>query len=75
MAMYIVDRLEELLAVIEVTEDDDRTHYITVSCSELPADVQEGDLLSYEENVWAVDVQATMARREKLKQRFLKLGK
>ncbi len=75
MAMYIVDRLEESLAVIEVTEDNDRTHYATVPCSELPTNVQEGDLLTYEENVWAVDVQATMARREKLKQRFLKLGK
>lgn len=73
MTMYIVDRLEEMLAVIEVTESDDTTHYIKVNRDQLPSNVQEGDMLVHNDDVWQIDVQATQKRREKMKQRFQKL--
>lgn len=73
MTMYIVDRLEEMLAVIEVTESDDTTRYIKVNRDQLPSNVQEGDMLLNNDDVWQIDVQATQQRREKMKQRFRKL--
>ncbi|MBC8610205.1 Protein of uncharacterised function (DUF3006) [uncultured Ruminococcus sp.] len=60
---YIIDRIENKLAVLELP---DRSH-ITVPVKELPAGVQEGDvLIQGEQSEWLIDQKSTKKRRERI---------
>lgn len=70
---YILDRWEGDTAVIEVTNEDDHTHWRQAAREALPANVREGDVLRLTEQGWQVDVQATEARRRKMAERLARL--
>ena len=71
--LFIVDRLEENWAVIEKTQDD-VTEYIDVERTQLPLEVQEGDVLLFNKGVWTIDHETTQARRDQMEQRLKRLG-
>lgn len=71
--LYILDRWEGDTAVIEVTDEADRTDWQQVNCGELPPEAREGDVLVLSGQGWQVDQAATAARREKLARRLARL--
>lgn len=70
---YILDRWEGDTAVIEVTSEDDHTHWRQAVRGALPANAREGDVLFLTAQGWQVDVQATEIRRRKMAQRLARL--
>lgn len=73
MEEYILDRVEGDLAVIEVTGQDETIHHIQISRLELPANVQDGDVLLCTEHGWQVDADATAQRRIQMEQLLKRL--
>lgn len=72
MELYILDRWEGEFAVVEVSCGEDIS-FLNVQRSQLPANAQEGDVLTYlPEQGWQIDQQATQQRREALRARFSK---
>ena len=66
---YIIDRLEEGLAICE-TEARER---ITVPVSHLPENVKEGDVLREEEGRFFLDSEETDKRRREMKKKLMDL--
>lgn len=66
---YIVDRLEETLAVCETESRE----MISISLDLLPSDVKEGDILMEKEGVFTVDAGATSKRRERIRKKMTDL--
>ena len=66
---YIIDRLEETLAICE-TED---RNTITVPRTDLPASTKEGDVLVLQDGIWELDTEATDERRRKIRKKMLDL--
>lgn len=62
--MYIIDRVEGLIAVLE----DEDGEFRNVPAASLPEDAREGDIvIETEQGLWERDVDATDARREKIR--------
>ncbi len=68
--MYIIDRFEGELAVIEHGED-----FLNIPRSELPADAEEGSVLAKTEQGWVRDPEAEAARRAAIAERRRRLGR
>lgn len=66
---YIVDRIEEGVAVLE-GEDGAMTN---VKLGELPEGVKEGDVLVMHEGSYRIDCDATQSRREQMEDLFRSL--
>lgn len=68
--MIIIDRFEGDLAVLETDSG-----MIQAARSLLPENAQEGDILTQTADGYAVDAEATQARREKLLARMKRIKK
>lgn len=66
---YIVDRLEEGLAVCET----ELKKLITIPVDHLPAGLKEGDVLKEEEGTFFLDHEETGKRRRELKKKLMDL--
>ncbi len=67
---YVIDRLEEELAICE---NDDR-EMISIPRNELPVSVNEGDVILLEEDgSWVLDTDATKKRRERIRKKMMDL--
>ena len=66
---YIIDRLEEGLAICE-TEARER---ITVPVIHLPENVKEGDVLQAEDGLFSLDTEETDKRRKEMKKKLMDL--
>ena len=66
---YIIDRLEEGLAICE-TEARER---ITVPVSHLPENVKEGDVLQAQDGLFSLDTEETDKRRKEMKKKLMDL--
>ncbi len=69
---YVVDRIEEGIVVLENLETREITN---IKISELDFKVREGNILSYENNKYTLDLNTEKLRKEKLRNRFNKLKK
>ena len=69
---YVVDRIEEDIVVLENIETREITN---IKISELDFKVREGNILSYENNKYTLDLNTEKLRKEKLRNRFNKLKK
>ena len=69
---YVVDRIEEDIVVLEDLETREITN---IKISELDFKVREGNILSYENNKYTLDLNTEKLRKEKLRNRFNKLKK
>ncbi len=69
---YVVDRIEEDIIVLENIETREITN---IKISELDFKVREGNILSYENNKYTLDLNTEKLRKEKLRNRFNKLKK
>lgn len=58
---YSVDRIEDAVVVLV----DDSESCVTVSMSDLPEGVSEGDMLILVDGVYRLDADATQQRRQK----------
>lgn len=72
--LYILDRFEGGLAVIEASEGG-AVNWLHLPRHALPENAREGDVLLREGESWRVDEAAAQARREALRARFASLGK
>ncbi len=61
--MLIVDRIENGIAVIE---KDGNSHF-EVKCALLPMSIREGDVIKSENEKYVIDYEATMERRNQVK--------
>lgn len=68
--MYVLDRFEEDLAVIEVTDEKGDITYIKVEKAMLSPEVKEGDVLSLNGNIYVADKKATELRRKSISVRL-----
>lgn len=68
--MTIVDRFENNIAVLEI--DGEITE---IERSLLPENVREGDILTENNGVWSVDVEATEKRRTEMRELMKRLMK
>lgn len=66
---YIVDRLEEDLAICET--DSKKT--VSLPLSQLPAGIREGDILLEESGRFFSDPEQTKARRSQMKKKLMDL--
>ncbi len=72
MSYFVLDAREGGIARLVDDEENERE----VLCKELPCDAAEGDCLLYEEGAgWQVDRAETEARRQRLKEKRLRLLK
>ena len=69
---YVIDRIEEDIVVLENLETREITN---IKISELDFKVREGNILSYENNKYTLDLNTEKLRKEKLRNRFNKLKK
>ena len=69
--MWVLDRLEEQLAVLE----DDTCTLQTVARSLLPPDAREGDVLEQTADGWQINAAETAKRQEHILARQTKLRK
>ena len=69
---YVVDRIEEDIVVLENLETREITN---IKITELDFKVREGNILSYENNKYTLDLNTEKLRKEKLRNRFNKLKK
>lgn len=63
---YIIDRLGQDFAVCETEEQT----MVTVDRHLLPEQAKEGDLIIYEDGAYRLDLAATAARRNTMKQKL-----
>lgn len=66
---YIIDRLEEGLAICE----DELRKRISIPIEHLPDGLKEGDVLNEEKGLFSIDPQETENRRVKLKKKLMDL--
>ena len=69
---YVVDRIEEDIAVLENLETKEMKN---INITELDFNVREGNILSFEDNKYILDLNTEKLRKEKLRNRFNKLKK
>ncbi len=69
---YVIDRIEEDIVVLE---DLDTREIKNINIKELDFKVREGNILSYEDNKYSLDLNTEKLRKEKLRNRFNKLKK
>ncbi|MEG2396930.1 MAG: DUF3006 domain-containing protein [Oscillospiraceae bacterium] len=62
MDRYIVDRIEGNIVVLEKTINE----YFNVNISEMPLNVNEGDVLSKKDNKFIIDLDLTKAKKKEL---------
>lgn len=72
MMLYILERFEGNLAIIECSEE--HIFYQQIPRGDLPADAAEGDVLNRTSAGWQIDAEATQKRREKMRKRLQTLG-
>lgn len=63
MNKFIVDRIEEDVAVLETA---DKT-FVNIPLSDLPCGVKEGQVLLFSDGRYLVDLSETAKRKEKIK--------
>lgn len=68
--IYIVDRIEENIAVLENKETKET---IDVSLSLLPKNLKEGNVLKYENSTYTIDKEEEEKRRNAIISKFEKL--
>lgn len=67
---YVIDRLEETLAICE---NDDK-EIISVSRKELPEAAIEGDVIALQDDgIWILDSESTKKRRERIRKKMMNL--
>lgn len=64
---YIVERIEEEIASLENTETGEIINY---NVSEIPFKIFEGDVLSFEDNIWNKDDDEKDEREERIKNKM-----
>ena len=69
---YVIDRIEEDKVVLE---DLSTRETKVIKLSELDFKVREGNIISYENNKYNLDLNTEKIRREKLRNRFNKIKK
>ena len=69
MRKYIIDRLEETLAVCE----DELKKLVTIPREQLPKDLKEGDILKEEEGTFLLDQSETEERRSRIRKKLMDL--
>jgi len=71
---YTVDRIEGNMngCEIAVLEPDDG-EVINIKLTNLPSGVKEGDILKFENNIYAIDEQRTKQGKKDIEERFNKL--
>ncbi len=69
MKKYIIDRLEEYLAVCQ----DEEQKQVQIPRNQLPKSLKEGDVLSENEGIFSVDLEETQARRERIRKKMMDL--
>ncbi len=68
--MYILDRFEENIAVIEYTDKNGDISILKVGKSQISPDTDEGDVLTFNGNMYYADKKATDERRRKMLEMF-----
>ena len=68
--IYIVDRIEDNIAVLENKETNE---IINIDISILPTNLKEGNVLRYENNTYILDNDEEEKRRQLLLEKFNKL--
>ncbi len=63
MKRFTVDRIEEDKAVLECENGE----CVTLEVKSLPKNIEEGDVLCFEENSYFLDKEETEKRRQKIK--------
>ncbi len=71
--MILVERIEDGVAVLEITDSTGAVTYHSISLPMLGVAVRAGDVLHQTENGWQVDASATDMRRKLAVQRFHRL--
>ena len=69
---YVIDRIEEDKIVLE---DLSTRETKVIKLNELDFKVREGNIISYEDNKYTLDLNTEKIRREKLRNRFNKIKK
>ena len=69
---YVIDRLEEDKVVLE---DLSTRETKVIKLKELDFKVREGNIISFEDNKYTLDLNTEKLRREKLRNRFNKIKK
>ena len=69
---YVIDRIEEDKIVLE---DLSTRETKVIKLNELDFKVREGNIISYEDNKYTLDLNTEKLRREKLRNRFNKIKK
>lgn len=62
MTRYIIDRIEDGLAVLELEDDK----FITMPIDDLPVGSKQHDCLEYRKGCWTIDTKRTGKRKEQL---------
>ena len=68
--MTIIDRLENNIAVLETDGG-----IVEIERSLLPENVREGDIITENNGIWAVDIPATEKRRAEMRELMKRLMK
>lgn len=71
--MYVLDRFEGEIAVIEESREENIT-FLEISRTLLPSDAEEGDILILDNGQWMIDKEATIQRRSQIENRLRRLG-
>ncbi len=71
--MTLVERIEEGVAVLEISEENGTVTHRSISLQELGLTVRAGDVLCHTESGWQIDAETTNARRKLAVQRFHRL--
>lgn len=69
MKKYIIDRLEETLAVCE----DELKRLVTIPKDQLPELLKEGDVLTEEDGHFSLDEAETAGRRRRIRRKLMDL--
>ena len=68
--IYIVDRIENNIAVLE---NKDTKEIINIPLNSLPTNLKEGNVLRYENNTYILDADEEEKRRQAILEKFNKL--
>ena len=68
--IYVVDRIENNIAVLENTETKEM---IDIQLRNLPTDVKEGNVLKFENNEYILDNEEEEKRKLSIQEKFNKL--
>lgn len=66
---YTIDRIEEELVICE----DERGDRIKLNAGEIPRDAKEGDILENLLGKWQIDREATLCRRQEMREKLKRL--